>query len=318
MSDTCYYLFADAQYELAKVIFSLPLKVADENNPKTPEPHVALTHESKFCVTFSEDCATWKKDVNCKATADEVNLLAEQTFFAVKTCKKYHSKRLPIIFDTWSKSALNIEYFSELAESKYLTKVLPEVDQNTERGHCLKTEAILKYFHRNAKLKNWKWLVITDDDTIMGVHKLLEFLKCYNPDKVLAIGQRYGFRVAQGKYGYDYITGGGGMVFSHKMVHEMMKDNGEYCFCPKPDHPDDMHLAGACIANLGQRVVHSDRFHQARPSDYTPELLRHRDPISFHKFWNNDPLSIYNKYFKESDENLRNYKYNKETPHQEL
>ena len=303
---------------MAKVIFELPLKVEDENDPKAPKSPVILTHEANFCVTFFQGCAMWKRDINCKATDEEVKSLAEQTFFAVKTCEKYHSERLPIIFETWSQAALNIEYFSEVADSKYNTKVLPEVNKNTERGHCMKTEAILKYFYKNAKLKGWKWLVITDDDTIMGVHKLIEFLKCYNPSNMLGIGQRYGFRVAEGKYGYDYITGGGGMVFSQKMVHQMMKNDGKNCFCPKPDHPDDMHLAGACIANLGQTVVHSDRFHQARPEDYAKELLQHRDPISFHKFWNNDPLKIYAKYFKDTDENLRIYKYNKEKPHQEL
>ena len=294
-------------------------KKGDENESKNGKTPISLTNESKFCVKFSESCATWKKDSNCKATSDkEIILLAEQTLFAVKTCKKYHSERLPIIFETWSKSALNIEYFSEEADATYGTKVLPEVKSNTERGHCMKTEAILKYFNKNKKAKNWKWLVIADDDTILSVHKLLEFLKCYDPANTLAIGQRYGFRVAEGKYGYDYITGGGGMVFSHKMVKEMLKDNGAYCFCPKPDHPDDMHLAGACISNLGEVVVHSDRFHQARPQDYPPELLKYRDPISFHKFWNNDPIKVYKTYFKNADQKLKDYKYNKEIRHEEL
>ena len=79
-----------------------------------------------------------------------------------------------------------------------------------------------------------------------------------------------------------------------------------------------MHLAGACIANLGRVVVHSDRFHQARPEDYPPELLQHRDPISFHKFWNNDPISTYKKYFKKADEFLKDLKSNRQNRHEEL
>ena len=304
---------SDAQYELAKVINTLPVK-----NSKDEKSSVILNHEDAFCVKQSKDCATWKVDVNCQTTQEEVYKLAEETLFAVKTCKKYHSERLPIIMETWSKAALNIEYFSEEVEEKFGTKVLPEVKKNTERGHCMKTEAILKFFNKNRESKGWKWLVIADDDTIMSVQKMLEFLKCYIPENPLAIGQRYGFRVAEGNYGYDYITGGGGMVFSHNMVHEMMKDDGAHCHCPRPDHPDDMHLAGVCIANLGLTIVHSDRFHQARPDDYSPDLLRDRDPISFHKFWNNDPLNVYKKYFKESDETLKTYKYNKVTRHQEL
>ena len=294
------------------------MKAQDEGIPGTRDSHVTLINDHRFCVKFSDGCASWKRDVDCRTTSEDVITLSEQTFFAVKTCKKYHSERLPIIFQTWAKAAVNIDYFSEVAEAEYLTKVLPEVNKNTERGHCMKTEAILKYFNRNAKAKGWKWLIITDDDTLLSVHKLLEFLKCYNPEESLAIGQRYGFRVAEGKFGYDYITGGGGMVFSSEMVAQMMQDNGKYCFCPQPNHPDDMHLAGACIANLGFDVTHSDRFHQARPNDYTSDLLLHQDPISFHKFWNNDPIKIYNDYFRNADENLRIYKYNKENKHQEL
>ena len=296
------------------------MKKSKQDESKDATSRVVLNHEDAFCVKPSKGCATWKADTGCNPSQEDVIKLAEETLFAIKTCKKYHSERLPIIMETWSKAALNIEYFSEEAEDKYGTKVLPEVKKNTERGHCMKTEAILKYFNKNRETKGWKWLVIADDDTIMSVQKMLEFLKCYNPEKSLAIGQRYGFRVAEGKYGYDYITGGGSMVFSHNMVENMLKDNGNgpRCYCPRPDHPDDMHLAGVCIANLGLTVVHSDRFHQARPDDYSPDLLKDRDPISFHKFWNNDPLKVYKKYFKESDETLKAYKYNKLTRHQEL
>ena len=285
-----------------------------ENNPQS----VTLTHDKGFCVTYSKLCATWKQETNCKATTEEVRKMAEKTLFAVKTCEKYHSERLPIVFETWGQAAVNIEYFSEVSDPVYGTKVLPEVKQNTERGHCMKTEAILRYFKNNKKVHGWEWLVIADDDTLMSAHKMLEFLKCYNPMDALAIGQRYGFRVAEGKYGYDYITGGGGMVFSSKMVDTMLKEDGAYCYCPKPDTPDDMHLAGACIANLGLAVVHTDRFHQARPEDYPPSLLKHRDPISFHKFWNNKPLEIYQKYFADADKNLKDYKFSKKTRHQEL
>ena len=104
-------IFLDAQYELAKVINTLPAK-----DSKDQKPSAVLNHEDAFCVKQSKDCATWKADVKCKATQEEVYKLAEETLFAVKTCKKYHSERLPIIMETWSKAALNIEYFSEEVE----------------------------------------------------------------------------------------------------------------------------------------------------------------------------------------------------------
>ena len=58
--------------------------------------------------------------------------------------------RLPIINQTWASAAKNIQYFSDVADSRYQTKKLPEVDGNSEVGHCKKTEGIIKYFHIKA------------------------------------------------------------------------------------------------------------------------------------------------------------------------
>lgn len=58
--------------------------------------------------------------------------LARKTLFGVKTCEKFHSERLPVIFETWGKAALNIQYFSELADPDYGTVHLQGV-RNTER-----------------------------------------------------------------------------------------------------------------------------------------------------------------------------------------
>ena len=128
--------------------------------------------------------------------------------------------------------------------------------------------------------------------------------------------------------GYDYIAGGAGIVYSLAMVVEIMKENGRYCSCPKPDEHDDMYLAGICIKTAGKSVLHSDRFHQNSPSDYSLDLLRNRDPISFHKFYNideeygtlnwNNPRKTYNNYFKDSDEYLRMYKYSKQKHRHDL
>ena len=238
--------------------------------------------------------------------------------FAVKTCKKYHKERLSIVHETWGKSALNIKYFSEASSKKYNTTVLPEVHKNTNEGHCLKTYAILKYFKEEYEKMGWKWLVIADDDTILGVQNLFNLLHQYNPNEALLIGERYGFLLSKEKIGYDYLAGGAGMVYSAKMVNELLQENGKYCSCTKPTDHDDMLLAGLCAKNIQKSILHNERFHQNSPSDYPPQLLEDREPISFHKFrtintdyggleWNN-PKQTYEKYFKESDAFLRAYK----------
>ena len=78
-----------------------------------------------------------------------------------------------------------------------------------------------------------------------------------------------------------------------------------------------MHL-GICMAKLKIPIVHSSMFHQARPEDYPPEYLRYLDPISFHKFWNTDPLKIYENWFRQADQNLKAYKQDMNKSHDEL
>ena len=130
------------------------------------------------------------------------------------------------------------------------------------------------------------------------------------------------------------------MVFSRAMAKKIMEEENIYgrpCSCPSALSADDMYLAGHCISKLNNSlVVHNDGFHQGCPSDYTPELLKSRHLISFHKFWAgedqisikgtrakrnlswNYPIQISDTYFKKSDEYLANYKANRERQKSEL
>lgn len=297
----------DAQFELSQAIH---LRHADDSEGD----QVRLTHSSQLCTKkTSDDCAVWREPHQCQsASSPGITTLAKQTLFAVKTCKKYHDQRLPVIKETWAKSALNVQFISEEEDDAFGTLVLPEVKHNTERGHCMKTEAIFKHFNKTSD--DMKWLVIADDDTILSVAKLLQMLRCYEPDSLVAIGQRYGFRVAKGRFGYDYPTGGAGMIFSRALVKKMMQRE-EVCQCTAPDTPDDMHI-GSCLAALGVSMVHSDRMHQGRAEDYSPELINHQDPVSFHKFWDCDPIKTYQDWFSLADQDLAQLK--KQSLHDEL
>ncbi|XP_039717646.1 beta-1,3-glucosyltransferase isoform X3 [Pteropus medius] len=88
----------------------------------------------------------------------------EDIFVAVKTCKKFHGDRIPIVKQTWAGQASHIEYYSDHADSS-----IPTVDlgvPNTDRGHCGKTFAILERF-LNLSHDKIAWLVIVDDDTLI-------------------------------------------------------------------------------------------------------------------------------------------------------
>ncbi|CAG09004.1 unnamed protein product [Tetraodon nigroviridis] len=126
----------------------------------------------------------------------------EHLFVAVKTCKKFHGERVPVIKKTWEKDALFLEYYSDHADPS-----IPTIDigvPNTERGHCGKTFAILQQFLSGSAPKT-QWLVVVDDDTLIRLRALLS---CYDPSEPVCLGERYGYGLSQG--GYSYITGGGG------------------------------------------------------------------------------------------------------------
>ncbi|XP_058490835.1 beta 3-glucosyltransferase a [Solea solea] len=214
----------------------------------------------------------------------------EDIFVGVKTCKKFHSERVPVIKETWEKDALFLEYYSDHDDPSIPTINLGV--PNTERGHCGKTFAILQRF-LSSSVPNTKWLLIVDDDTLISLHRLRALLSCYDPSDPVCLGERYGYGLSQG--GYSYITGGGGMVFSREAVVQLLNSG---CKCYSNDAPDDMVL-GMCLNALGLPVTHSPLFHQARPEDYPRDFLAHQVPISFHKHWNIDPVAVFNKWLRD-------------------
>lgn len=46
-------------------------------------------------------------------------------------------------------------------------------------------------------------------------------------------------------------------------------------------------------------VIFRDISLQARPEDYSREFLAHQVPVSFHKHWNIDPISVFQKWLKD-------------------
>ncbi|CAK9820506.1 B3glct [Anthophora plagiata] len=272
----------DASYEFASFV----LKV---------DKGVQLTHVSELCVISSSNCATYPRFFHPCGSS----VTPENVYFAVKTCAKYHVERIPIIKNTWAKYATNIGYFSD-AVDKYLPDVF--VVPNTTHGHCTKTYNILIEADQILKRKSLNWLIISDDDTIFSVARLLRLLTCYNSNTLLAIGERYGFYLWNNPYGYEYLTGGAGVVLSAPLVHEMIKPGR--CDCPSSTTPDDMYLFGICLARIGAQLVHSPMFHQARPTDYATAYLASQEPVSFHKFWMLEPLKVYDEWFAEADKFL--------------
>ncbi|XP_011698474.1 PREDICTED: beta-1,3-glucosyltransferase isoform X1 [Wasmannia auropunctata] len=267
----------DVSYEFATFVYSTGVK---------------LSHVSKLCIVSASDCATYPRFFHSCSSS----VAPENIYFAVKTCAKYHVDRVQVIKKLWAKYDLNIGYFSDAADRNLREAYIVP---NTTEGHCAKTYAILQEASKILKKRNFDWLAIVDDDTIFSVVRLLNLLTCYNPKHPVAIGERYGFRMWDSHQGFQYLTGGAGVVLSAPLVHMIVEPG--VCTCPYATTADDMYLFGLCLLRLGVESVHSLMFHQAQPVDYPYAYLASQEPISFHKFWSVDPIAMYTDWFAEAD-----------------
>jgi len=260
---------------------------------------VELKNVDEICAKKSKkfNCITsFKQETSClkSSQAAEMKAVLGRSLVAVKTCSKFHKNRLAAVKATWAPRVPHLELISDAEDEEHQTKVLP-FTVNTESGHCNKTMAIVNHF---LEQEDKDILVIVDDDTVLSVARLASLLSCYTgEDSPVLLGQRYGYMAATGR-GYNYITGGGGMIMNRAAASTLST-----CDCPSENTPDDMHL-GMCARRAGMPVLHSGRMFQARPPDYPSSLLAYRKPVSFHKHWEIDPVKVYEDFFAKSDAKL--------------
>ncbi|GMT11373.1 hypothetical protein PFISCL1PPCAC_2670, partial [Pristionchus fissidentatus] len=239
-------------------------------------------------------CLIWfqQRTGHTKSCTDRPPIGPESLFVAIKTFSGFHRTRVVVAKRTWVKNVRHVVFYSDLEDERVPTKTLGI--PNTERGHCGKTIAILKNVVKQPELSTARFLLIADDDTLVGLSRLYRWLKCYDDKETMIIGERYGYGYGvSGEGGYDYPTGGAGMVFSLPAVRLL----AEKCECPSIDSPDDMIL-GMCARRLGIPLVHSPAMHQARPSDYPRSFLSRLPPVSFHKHDGEDPYEVFTRYLR--------------------
>lgn len=208
-------------------------------------------------------------------------------FFAVKTTESLH-ERLNVIKRTWKRDDLLITFFSNVTDSS-----IPTVDTgvpNVERGHCVKSYAILEKAGTDKKYTGVLWTMLVDDDTLISVGHLQRLLACYDPEEVTFLGEVYGYGQSSG-YGYPYITLGGGMAISRAGL-KRWKQVAKSCPCPSLDTPDDMWI-GNCLNGEGIPLTHRPEFHQARMQDFSHQYLEHQMAVSFHRHYDVDFDRLY-------------------------
>ena len=260
---------------------------------------INMTDVAEFCINkkLKENCAS---TVNF-AEPECGKVPGEEMLVAVKTCEKYHQDRVPVIKKTVEKFAKHLRYYSDVVDNAIPTEYIGV--ENTERGHCQKLFNIINKFSTDKEWKDMKWLVVIDDDTVMNFQRLQRLLACYDPTEPIFMGERYGYGVntVPRAHGYEYITGGGGMILSREGAAKVITGG---CTCPSIDTPDDMWL-GMCFRRFDIPTVHINSLHQAKPNEYVEEFLQHRYLVSFHKHLNVDPMKdVYERFLDSGHEDV--------------
>lgn len=254
---------------------------------------IGLTdRRESFCIQQRPDCSTWvlQRDWH-RATS---GLHAKDVVIAVKTVEKFHSSRLQHIQHFWAaQSPSEVLYLSNAnydgvvgatvvdLSPEFGSAVDPKIESTKQgSGHCAKMEALLKYLSRHRPGR--RWYVVTDDDTLLNVPRLLKVLNSHNDSQAVYLGERYGWAHREKYPGTNYITTGGGMALSGPALKLLQACSA--CTCRSPNAPDDMTL-GSWFAGLDVEPTHEEGFHQAEPHNYHPDVLASADPaVSFHRF----------------------------------
>ncbi|CAJ1361453.1 unnamed protein product [Effrenium voratum] len=209
-----------------------------------------------FCAQFGPGCSTWVRRLDVFRSSFQ--LKAEQVVIAVKTVEKFHSVRLPLLREFWTDdSEVEVLFLSNTGAplrseaagggdskvvdlSKEFGDMVDPSKESTKHGsgHCTKMQAILRYLHKYQP--NKRWYVVTDDDTLVNVPRLLRVLNSHDDTQAVYLGERYGWSHMQDREGTNYITTGAGMALSARALAELLGCGS--CSCRSPDAPDDMSM----------------------------------------------------------------------------
>ena len=143
------------------------------------------TSTTQVCATFYNGripaCSrpspsTAKDNGTLPSASSTTTLAASDVVVAVKTYRGFHASRIPVVKKTWEREVLfeteaatkkadddavgvnrqvssespsHLIYFSDLVDERIPTKDLGV--ENTKRGHCAKTMAILQYYAKEVQ-----------------------------------------------------------------------------------------------------------------------------------------------------------------------
>jgi len=113
----------------------------------------------------------------------------------------------------------------------------------------------------NLGMKDVRWFVMGDDDTVFMVDNLVRILSKYNHKHFYYIGSSSESHVQNMHFSYAMAYGGGGFAISYPLAQELAKMQ-DHCIQRYPDLYGSDDRIQACMAELGVPLTREAGFHQ--------------------------------------------------------
>ena len=302
------YPLMDTDMALSRALFAaVAEQVAADPGPAgfhiDPEWELAVYLHDTHNVTLTPlPAGLWAAGAPAPAARAPWALSLDEVVVAVKTVEHFHKDRVPVVKATWAGDVRRLHFYSNAPDEAIPT--IWEGVPNAARGHCGKLRAILRDLSDRYLAPGGaaQYFVVVDDDTLLSVPRLLRALAAFDPAQPVFAGERYGYGLQAGRprAGYNYMTGGSGMILSAEALRRVAACG--HCRCAD-DAPDDMFL-GMWMKALGVPALRVPGMHQAAPKDYHEAILTGTRHVSFHSCRGElgcDARAVYARYLKDED-----------------
>lgn len=237
-------------------------------------------------------------DILSMTTSDVYNKLTlDDVYISVKTTRKYHHTRLPVILNTWFQLAKDQTWFFTDTDDPKLFK--------STGGHMVNTRCPPTHARPDLCCKmsvefdsyletNKKWFCHFDDDNYVNVPRLVEVLSDFDPKRNWYLGKnsvKKPVRMTE-KVSFWFATGGAGFCLSKALALKMMPVAGGGKFMTIADeigYPDDVsmgyiieHLMDTKLVVIPEFRSHLETMKHIRPEEFKKQ-------ISFGYFGLNSP-----------------------------
>ncbi|KAE9595478.1 hypothetical protein Lalb_Chr17g0339221 [Lupinus albus] len=232
--------------------------------------HISITHVSDTTTTTSKVVEQERKTPE-KQAFEETNI--SHIVFGIGASAKLWKKRKEYIKLWWKPNEMRgIVWLEQKVKTKSSDKnLLPplKISEDTSRfkyknsqGHrsAIRISRIVSETVRLG-MKNVRWFVMGDDDTVFVTENLVRVLKKYDHKQFYYIGSSSESHLQNIYFSYNMAYGGGGIAISYPLALALEKIQ-DRCIQRYPGLYGSDDRIQACMSELGVPLTKERGFHQ--------------------------------------------------------